>query len=162
AATAEAAALLDRLRESLGSLTVTTRPDWTFDPASARGALYGHFNVSTLAGFGFDDEQPCIAAAGALLLYLQETVTTALVHLPGPRPYREQKPLSREGGPRRSLELTRTLRDGSRDGSLLSVLDRTATPMGARLLMAWLLAPLAERPAIESRLEAVSELLDEH
>ena len=63
---------------------------------------------------------------------------------------------------RRSLELTRTLRDGSRDGSLLSAIDRTVTPMGARLLHDWLLAPLADRAAIEARLDAVAELLDEH
>jgi DNA mismatch repair protein MutS len=162
AGSAEAAALLDRLRESLGGLTVTNRPDWTFDPASARAALFSHFGVSTLAGFGFHDEQPCLAAAGALLLYLQETVRTALVHLRRLRPYTEQSYLFLDEVTRRSLELTRTLRDNSRDGSLLSVLDRTATPMGARLLMEWLLAPLAERAPIEARLEAVAELLDEH
>src|SRR5262245_15746735 len=55
ASAAEAAALLQRLKESLGGLTVTTRPDWTFDPASARAALFSHFGVSTLAGFGFSD-----------------------------------------------------------------------------------------------------------
>jgi DNA mismatch repair protein MutS len=162
AASAEAATLLDRLRESLGGLTVTTRPDWTFDPASARAALFSHFGVSTLAGFGFDDHQGCIAAAGALLLYLQETVKTALAHLRRLSPYSEKKYLFLDEVTRRSLELTRTLRDSSRNGSLLSVMDRTATPMGARLLMSWLLAPLAERPAIEQRLEAVAELLDEH
>src|SRR5947209_19650341 len=91
AASAEASVLLDRLRESLGGLTVTTRPDWTFDPASARGALFGHFGVSTLAGFGFDDEQPCVAAAGALLLYLQETTKSSLGHLRRLRPSPEEK-----------------------------------------------------------------------
>ena len=63
---------------------------------------------------------------------------------------------------RRSLELTRTLRDGERAGSLLSVLDRTVTAMGARLLQEWIVAPLAERAAIEARLDAVEELRDEH
>jgi DNA mismatch repair protein MutS len=162
AASAEAASLLDRLRESLGSLTVTTRPDWTFDPASARAALYNHFGVSTLAGFGFDDRQPCLAAAGALLLYLQETVKSALAHLRRLAPYSEKNHLFLDEVTRRSLELTRTLRDGSRNGSLLSALDRAVTPMGSRLLGTWTLAPLAERPAIEQRLEAVAELLDEH
>ena len=63
---------------------------------------------------------------------------------------------------RRSLELTRTLRDGQRDGSLLSVLDRTVTPMGARLLHDCLLAPLTDAAAIEARLDAVDELLNDH
>ncbi len=162
ASAAEAAALLDRLRESLGALTVTTRPDWTFDPASGRAALFNHFGVSTLAGFGFDDQQPCLCAAGALLLYLQETTKSSLGHLRRLRPYSDDLYLFLDEVTRRGLELTRTLRDNSRDGSLLSVMDRTVTPMGARLLMEWLLAPLAERPAIEARLEAVAELLDEH
>src|SRR5262249_18424030 len=104
----------------------------------------------------------CIAAAGALLLYLQETVKTALVHIRRLRPYSEGKYLFLDEVTRRSLELMRTLRDNSREGSLLSVIDRTVTPMGARLLTEWLLSPLAERPAIEARLESVNELLDDH
>ena len=60
---------------------MTPRPDWTFDPATARAALFHHFGVSTLAGFGFDDDQPCLVAAGALLLYLQETLKASLAHL---------------------------------------------------------------------------------
>ncbi len=63
---------------------------------------------------------------------------------------------------RRSLELTRTLRDNAHSGSLLAVMDRTMTPMGARLLHDWILTPLAERSAITARLDAVEELLGEH
>src|SRR5262249_19056746 len=75
--------------------------------------------------------------------------------------YQERSFLHLDEVTRRSLELTRTLRDGNREGSLLSVLDRTVTAMGARLLQEWLMAPLAERPAIEKRLDAVAELKDE-
>src|SRR5262249_13507076 len=64
----------ERLRQATAGVTLPQRPDWTFDPATARAALFRHFGVGTLAGFGFDDEQPCLAAAGALLLYLQETL----------------------------------------------------------------------------------------
>src|SRR2546421_693839 len=105
-----------------GTLTDATRRDWNFDPANAKGALFGHFQVSTLAGFGFDDDSPCVAAAGALLLYLQETTRTALPHLRRLRPHAEGKYLFLDEVTRRSLELTRTLRDNSRDGSLLSVI----------------------------------------
>jgi DNA mismatch repair protein MutS len=143
-------------------LTITPRPDWTFDPVSARQVLYRHFGVVTLAGFGFEDNQPCLAAAGALLAYLQETLKASLAHLTRLRPYSEQRFLSLDEVTRRSLELTRTLRDNARIGSLLAVLDRTMTPMGARLLHDWILAPLAERPAIMARLDAVAELLDVH
>src|SRR5579883_77308 len=158
----ESASLLQRVRDALPQLVLTNRPDWNFDPKSARDALYRHFGVSTMAGFGFDDQQPCLTAAGALLLYLQETIKASLTHLTRLRPYSEQRFLMLDDVTRRSLELTRTLRDNSRNGSLLAVIDRTVTPMGARLLHDWLLAPLAERSAITARLDAVEELLREH
>ncbi len=158
----ETTALLQRVRDALPQLVLTPRPDWNFDPKSAREALYQHFHVSTMAGFGYDDQQPCLAAAGALLLYLQETIKTNLTHLTRLRPYSEQRFLLLDDVTRRSLELTRTLRDNSRLGSLLAVIDRTMTPMGARLLHDWLLAPLAERAAITARLDVVAELLREH
>ncbi|HEX3871166.1 MAG TPA: DNA mismatch repair protein MutS, partial [Pirellulales bacterium] len=142
--------------------TLTKRPDWTFDPLSAHQALHKQFNVMTLAGFGFADDQPCLVAAGALIVYLQETLKASLIHVRRLKPFRSEQFLTLDEVTRRSLELTRTLRDGGREGSLLSVLDRTVTPMGARLLHDSLLAPLAERPLIEARLDAVEELLKEH
>ncbi len=162
AANAESAGLIERLRESIASLTVSHRPDWTFDPTTARATLCNHFAVKTLTGFGFDDSQPCLSAAGALLLYLQEMLKSTLGHLHRLRPYAEERYLFLDEVTRRSLELTRTLRDGSRQGSLLSALDRTVSAMGARLLNDWLLSPLADRREIESRLGAVAELLDGH
>jgi DNA mismatch repair protein MutS len=161
-ATEETAALLQRVRDALPQLTLTPRPDWNFEAKSARETLFQHFGVATLAGFGFDDQQPCLAAAGALLLYLRETLKASLAHLTRLRPYSEKRFLVLDDVTRRSLELTRTLRDNARIGSLLSTIDRTMTPMGARLLHDWLLAPLAERPAITARLDAVEELLRQH
>jgi DNA mismatch repair protein MutS len=147
--------------EAFAGLLVTLRPGWTFDPDSARAALLRHFGVNTLAGFGFDDNQPCLAAAGALLLYLQETLKANLGHLARLRPYAACNHLFLDEVTRRSLELTRTLRDNNRNGSLASIIDRTATAMGARLLQGWLLEPLTDLSGIEARLEAVAELLDE-
>ena len=138
------------------------RPNWTFDPTTSKSALLHHFGVLTLNGFGFADAQPCIVAAGALLIYLQETLKSKLAHLRTLHPYQPERILQLDEVTRRSLELTRTLRDGYREGSLLSVLDRTVTPMGARLLHDWLVYPLTDRTAIESRLDAVSEFLTEH
>jgi DNA mismatch repair protein MutS len=154
--------LADQLRRTFPALTVTPRPDWTFDPETARASLFHHFGVRTLAGFGFRDDQPCVAAAGALLLYLQETLKASLAHLGRPAPFLHDRFLLLDDVTRRSLELTRTLREGSREGSLLAVLDRTVTAMGARLLQEWLLAPLTVRPEIEARLEAVAEFKEEH
>jgi DNA mismatch repair protein MutS len=162
ATTDATASLLQRVRDALPQLTLTPRPDWNFDSKSARDALFAHFGIATLGGFGFDDQQPCLTAAGALLLYLRETLQTNLAHLTRLRPYSEQRFLYLDEVTRRSLELTRTLRDNARIGSLLSALDRTMTPMGARLLNDWVLTPLAERAAIVSRLDAVAELLSEH
>jgi DNA mismatch repair protein MutS len=162
AAGPESAAFLERLREALPGLTVTARPAWNFDHDTARATLWHHFGVTTLAGFGFDDGQPCLAAAGALLVYLQETLKSSLAHLGRLRPHSAGNFLFLDEVTRRGLELTRTLRDNARSGSLLSVIDRTVTPMGARLLHDWLLAPLADRAAVEARLDAVGELLEEH
>lgn len=140
---------------------LTKRPDWTFDPTSARQALHEHFQVITAGGFGFRDDQPCLVAAGALLHYLRETLKASLAHVRRLAPFQADQHLTLDEVTRRSLELTRTLRDGQREGSLLSVIDRTITPMGARALHDALLAPLADRSAIEARLDAVGELLEQ-
>jgi DNA mismatch repair protein MutS len=135
------------------------RPDWTFDDTTARDALKSQLRVHTLAGFGFDDTQLGLIAAGAILLYLKETLKTGCPHVQRIQPYRPEHVLQLDEVTRRSLELTRTLRDNSRDGSLLSVLDRTVTAMGARLLHDWLVTPLTDRAKIEARHEAIGELL---
>ncbi len=158
----ETSSPLEQLRACLPGLALTARPDWNFDADSARAMLFHHFQVTTLAGFGFDDGSPCLSAAGALVLYLQETLKSSLAHISRLRPHAENRFLFLDEVTRRSLELTRTLRDGARQGSLLAVMDRTVTPMGARLLADWLLTPLADRAAIERRLDAVAELLAEH
>jgi DNA mismatch repair protein MutS len=154
--------LVDLVHTAVPTMARTARPDWTFDPTSARAALFDHFSVTTATGFGFDDGQPCLSAAGALLLYLQESCKADLAHLRSPRPYRPENHLLLDEVTRRSLELTRTLRDASRQGSLLSYLDRTVTGMGARLFQESLLAPLTDRAAIEARLDAVAELVEVH
>jgi DNA mismatch repair protein MutS len=153
--------LVERFQTVAPKMAVTHRPDWTFDPTSAKAALLKHFHLATFAGFGFEDNQPCLVAAGALLLYLQETLKASLVHLNRLRPYHADRFLLLDEVTRRSLELTKTLREGQREGALVQALDRTVTPMGARLLQEWILAPLGEQPAIKARLDAVAELKDD-
>src|SRR5207245_6343749 len=106
---------------------------WTFDPTTAVAALRSHFQVATLTGFGFDDTQPCLVAAGAVVIYLQETLRASVAHIRRLKPHRPESLLTLDEVTRRSLELTRTLRDAQREGSLLSILARTVTPMGARM-----------------------------
>ena len=142
-------------------MALTVRPAWEFSLQSADDALTKHFSTASLEGFGFADEDgAAIRAAGAVLGYLQETQRTSLDHIDRLVPYHNGQSLEIDEATRRSLELTRTLRDGRREGSLLAVLDRAVTPMGSRLLADWMSSPLVEIRAIESRLDAVAELMD--
>ncbi|HEY3788133.1 MAG TPA: DNA mismatch repair protein MutS [Urbifossiella sp.] len=155
----------EAVRKSAGDKlpkTHSTRPDWTFDPSTALDALKTHFQVGTFGGFGFDDSQPALIAAGAIILYLKETLRASLAHIRSLKPHRPDALLTLDEVTRRSLELTRTLRDSQREGSLLSILDRTITPMGSRLLHDSLLAPLTHIPDINDRLDSVEELLNDH
>src|SRR5262245_3654226 len=86
----------------------TARPDWTFDPSTAFAALKTHFQVGTLSGLGFDDSQPCLVAAGAAIIYLQETFKASLAHIRRLKPYRPDALLTLDEVTRRSLELTHT------------------------------------------------------
>jgi DNA mismatch repair protein MutS len=140
-------------------LTITPRPSWDFQAEQARATLFHQFGTTTLAGFGVWDEAPEVQAAGALVTYLLETQKTSIGHLTRLTPYRRGDTLALDEMTRRSLELTRTLREGKRDGSLLQVIDRTITPMGARLLAEWLTAPLTRLEPIAERHEAIAELL---
>ena len=142
-------------------MIVTHRPAWAFGLTAAEETLNRQFGTRSLEGFGFDCDAdgPAVRAAGALLEYLGETQKSQLAHIDGLRPYRTGDSLQIDESSRRSLEITRTLRDGKREGSLLEVLDRTVTPMGARLLSEWLTGPLTDVAAINQRLDAVEELL---
>ncbi len=142
------------------SVLITKRPAWAFGRDEALAVLTRHFGVKHLQGFGFDEEvEDGVRAAGAIMEYLQETQKSSLSHIDRLLPYRPGQNLEIDRATRRSLELTRTLRDGHRQGSLLAVLDRTVTAMGSRLLSDWLAAPLTDIDAINRRLDAVAELL---
>lgn len=155
----EAPEIVDALK---AARTVSPRPTWSFDPVTARNALFKQFGLGTAAGLGFDDDQPAVIAAGALVVYLTETFKSNLGHLQPPRPHRPDSYLALDEVTRRSLELTKTLRDGGRDGTLLAAIDRTTTTMGARLLHEWLLQPLTDGAAIAERHDAVDALLSDH
>jgi len=146
------------LREELG-ISPTTVPGRAFDLAAARERLEEHFGVRSLDGFGAAEVPLAVSAAGAALAYLQETQGPALGHLTRLRTYQVERALVLDRTTRRNLELTETLREGRRKGSLLGVLDTTATAMGGRLLRQWLGRPLLDVAAVTARLDAVDELV---
>ena len=138
---------------------ITRRPTWAFSREAGDDALTRHFGAHSLDGFGFtDDDGPAIQAAGAVLDYLNETQKSSLAHIDRLIPYRRETRLEIDQATRRSLELCQTIRDGRREGSLLGVMDRTVTSMGARLLGEWLASPLTDVTAIDARLDAIGEL----
>jgi len=145
---------------------VTERDGWEFDAPLGREDLQRQFNVLSLAGLGVEDsDSHLVGAAGALLRYLRELQPSGLPQLTRPIIERPGGVMALDEMTRRNLELVESLRgagNGS-EGTLLSVLDRTHTPMGARLLRQWILAPLTggARPTIESRLDAVAALFSE-
>lgn len=138
---------------------LTRRPTWAFGRDAATASLTKQFGTQSLEGFGFgDDDGPALQAAGAVLDYLMETQKASLSHVDRLLPHRVGSTLEIDEATRRSLELTQTLRDGRRQGSLLGVIDRTVTSMGARLLGDWLANPLTAAATINARLDAVEEL----
>jgi len=138
---------------------ITHRAPWEFSESEGRRILTEHFHTGTLDGFGCEGFGPAIGAAGALLAYLAETQKTALGHISKLEPFVGSRYLLLDGATRRSLELVETMRGGEQYGSLLGVLDRTETPMGARLLRRWILTPLRAPQHIERRLDAVEEMV---
>jgi DNA mismatch repair protein MutS len=145
-------------------MMLTRRPDWAYHQATAEQTLAKHFGTAGLEGFGFTaspEDLAAVQAAGAVLDYLNETQKTSLEHIDRLVPYRSGSSLEIDESSRRSLEITRTIREGRREGSLLAILDRTVTAMGSRLLADWVANPLTDVDAIRLRLEGVGELLDD-
>jgi DNA mismatch repair protein MutS len=137
---------------------VTHVPPWTVEEQGAARVLMEHFRVASLKAFGLERLPPSVAAAGAALEYLRQTQRTSLGHVTKIERHDPAGVMVLERGTRRRLELVERT-DGSRDATLLSVLDRTKTAMGGRMLREWLLAPLADREAIQRRLDGVEELV---
>ncbi len=140
----------------LPGLCITSRPTLCFQLQTATELLYDHFNVLTLDGFGCGNLPCAIIAAGVLLDYIRETQKSAIDHIERLSPLDINSYLQIDDASRRNLELTQTIIGGKREGTLLSIMDRTCTPMGARLLKHNLLFPLQDAVRIISRQGAVA------
>jgi DNA mismatch repair protein MutS len=149
-----------RLPASRSDALVTERELWEFDAPLAGEDLARQYGVLSLEGFGLGTSDAVIVgAAGALLRYLRELQPAGLPQLARPIVERPGGSMPLDEMTRRNLELVESLRGGGTEGTLLSVLDRTGTPMGARLLRQWILAPLTNRAAIEARLDGVAKFV---
>ena len=143
-----------------GDALITAREDWEFESAFGVKALTEHFAVQSLEGFGIETtDSVALGAAGALIRYLRELQPSGVPHLARPNVERPGSVMPLDEMTRRNLELVEPLRGGDSSGTLLAVLDRTHTPMGARLLRQWILAPLTEPLTIDERLDAVGEFV---
>ena len=147
----------EELKERLG-ITLYSLENWYFDDELCRRGLLEHFQVKSMEGLGVGDLGCGVIAAGALLRYLTETQKTSLSHLTRLQPYVSGNFMLIDSSSRRNLELVETLREKQKRGSLLWVLDKTKTAMGARMLRSFLEQPLIDPEEIERRLAALEEL----
>jgi DNA mismatch repair protein MutS len=145
--------------ETLERSLISDAPSWTFARDTAYETLLGRFGTASLDGFGCDGREVAVGAAGALIRYLQDTQKTDLKHVTRLAWHEAAERMVLDTTTRRTLEVVANSGDGGREGTLLSVLDRTETAMGARMLRGWLLAPLLSVSRIEERLEAVGFLI---
>ena len=150
---------LDDLRHRLGMMIYSIDTHFFDDEMCAR-ILKEHFHAASLEGMGLGDYNCGVIAAGALLKYLYETQKTSLSHITHITGYATGRYMLLDSSSRRNLELCETLREKQKRGSLLWVLDKTKTAMGARMLRSYIEQPLIDRHEIEQRVEAVEELKD--
>ena len=133
--------------------------EWVYNLDNATKEILNHYNLSSLAGYDFDDKD-CVKAIGSLLAYLKETQKRDLQHLNLPRFIRDEQYMYLDDNTRRNLELEQRMKDNNKTGSLLWVLDRTYTNAGARLLRNWVNKPLQNIDEINTRLNIVKCLVD--
>jgi DNA mismatch repair protein MutS len=136
---------------------ITEREQWEFDAELGAGDVAKQFGVASIEGLGLGaQDKPALAAAGALMRYMLELQPGGVPHLARPVVERPGGTMPLDEMTRRNLELVESLRGGDTGGTLLSVLDRTLTPMGSRLLHQWILTPLTKVSSVNERLDAVA------
>lgn len=151
---------LEDLRNRL-NISVSSLEAWYFDEELCSRSLMEHFKVKSLQGLGLADFNVGMVAAGGVMQYLTETQKNSLEHLTTITPYVTSKYMLLDSSTRRNLEIVETLREKQKRGSLLWVLDKTKTAMGARLLRSFIEQPLVDEQEINDRLDAVEELYND-
>ncbi|MGA8263710.1 MAG: DNA mismatch repair protein MutS, partial [Ignavibacteriaceae bacterium] len=140
------------------TIRITKIDDWVFNFEYAKEMLVMQFKTVTLKGFGIDQFMTGIISCGVVLNYLQETQKANLSHLNKVSAYNPSEYMILDHSTKRNLEITYSMQDGGREGSLISILDKTETAMGGRLLKKWISAPLKNLDLILKRQESVEEL----
>ncbi|NTU91430.1 MAG: DNA mismatch repair protein MutS [Chlorobiaceae bacterium] len=154
--------LRDSLKKNLHAEAVFTElEEWMFAGEQASRVLAGHFRTHSMKGFGIEGYEAGKIAAGVVLQYLEETRQGSLQYLVRIGLVESSESMMLDIQTRRNLEIISSMQDGTLNGSLLEVIDRTRNPMGARLLRRWLLHPLKQLEAITHRHDAVEELVDD-
>ncbi len=155
--------IMDRLSPWTKEQNVYTSeyPTFAFERDIAIDSLKNHFKVTSVSGFGLDENSPSVCAAGALIDYLKETQKNALSHINTIRLNSQNEYMALDMFTRGNLELTKTLREGKVRGSLFGVLDHTKTSMGARLLKRSIGEPLQSVHEVNERLDAVQEIISD-
>jgi DNA mismatch repair protein MutS len=142
------------------TIRVTKLDDWIFNFEYAKDLLLMQFKTVNLKGFGVESLTAGIISCGAILNYLQETQKANLSHLNKVSVYNPSDYMALDYSTKRNLEITYSMQDGGREGSLISILDKTQTAMGGRLLKKWITAPLIKLDPILKRQESVEDLLN--
>lgn len=151
--------LEQKIQKILPSTSITKIDDWIFDFNYGNDLLLNHFNVKTLKGFGIENYKNGICAAGSALNYLKETQKSNLNHINKISRFNPSDFMILDPATKRNLEITFTIQGGEREGSLISILDKTETSMGGRLLKKWIISPLRKLEPIIIRQSCVEEFV---
>lgn len=154
--------LKNKLDDDFHHYNITYIDDWVYEGDYGYKLLTEHFKTHSLKGFGVEELKTAHIAAGSLLHYMQQTQKAYLRHLRRLYAYESNEFMSLDPATKRNLELTASLQEGGTDGTLISIMDKTSTAMGGRLLRRWIMRPLKKLTPIQQRLDAVEQLYDNH
>ena len=147
--------------ERFSFLNISLADSWMYEGEYARDQLLSHFNTHSLKGFGVESMELAQRAAGVLLQYIKDNQKRVMGHIRRMYRYEQSDYMSLDSSTKRNLELSSSMHEGKLEGSLISVLDQTITPMGGRLLRRWLTHPLKKLDSIQLRLKRVEILFEQ-
>jgi DNA mismatch repair protein MutS len=154
--------LKNKLEDAFLKFNITYIEDWVYEGDYGYKILTEHFEVHSLKGFGVEELKTAHVAAGSLMHYMQETQKAYLRHLRRLYAYESNEYMSLDPATKRNLELTASIQDGNVEGTLISIMDKTCTAMGGRLLRRWIMRPLKRLKPIQQRLDSVEIFYSKH